>query len=227
MSDKRFIVLSYGEKYNDNVAPQWTEVEYWNDSWHGAGNFIGYVEKDTALAVDQYAFFLAAGMYFSASGNVFLNGGSGITFQTKAYRPQRLIGGPIEEAGRLKYIDGCTDSLLVPPVKFGDPCLNALYFPPKTNQTQHTHPSLRAGLVVRGQGMCHTPEANTPLFPGVCFIIETDCLHYFSTPANDEMAVVAFHPDSDMGPKDDDHPMVNRTIVEGVPASEIEAIRTK
>lgn len=41
------------------------------------------------------------------------------------------------------------------------------------------------------------------------------------------MDVIAYHPDSDFGPQDEDHPMVNRTIVDGVSASKLEAIRTK
>jgi ABC-type amino acid transport substrate-binding protein len=40
------------------------------------------------------------------------------------------------------------------------------------------------------------------------------------------MDIVAFHPDSDFGPEHDDHPMINRTIVEGVSAKYIENIRT-
>ena len=34
------------------------------------------------------------------------------------------------------------------------------------------------------------------------------------------MCVIAYHPDSDFGPTDDDHPMVNRTIVDGVPVNQ-------
>ena len=41
------------------------------------------------------------------------------------------------------------------------------------------------------------------------------------------MDVVAYHPDSDTGPTHDDHPMLNRTIVEGVSARDIDKIRTK
>jgi hypothetical protein len=40
------------------------------------------------------------------------------------------------------------------------------------------------------------------------------------------MDVIAWHPDSDFGPEDDDHPMVNRTIVDGVSAAKIADIRT-
>lgn len=151
------------------------------------------------------------------------------------------IGGPIEETGRLKYIDGCTDSLLVPPVKLGDPCFNHLHFPAGIDQTMHTHPSMRVGLVTRGNGTCTTPFGDIPLVPGQIFIIHPDNgneepgkdgtkypvgSHCFST--NDStMDVIAYHPDSDFGPMDEDHPMINRTIVNGISAKHLEAIRTK
>jgi hypothetical protein len=225
---KRFLVLNYGDKYYDDVQPQCTAVEYWRDRWRGSGNVIGFIEKRASLSWGERAYWLDDNTYFSIYGErIFLDSGSGIIFNTRQYKPQQMFGGPVEGWGRLRYIDGCTDSLLIPPVKFGDPCLNALYFPSGINQTQHTHPSLRAGLVIRGRGECVTPSARTRLVPGVCFIIETDGLHYFRTPDNEQMTVIAFHPDSDMGPKDDDHPMVNRTIVEGVSASKIPEIQTK
>jgi hypothetical protein len=40
------------------------------------------------------------------------------------------------------------------------------------------------------------------------------------------MVVVAYHPDSDYGPTHEAHPMINRTVVRGVPASQIESIHT-
>ena len=41
------------------------------------------------------------------------------------------------------------------------------------------------------------------------------------------MAVIAYHPDSDFGPTHEVHPMINRTIVDGVSARLIEKIRTR
>ena len=41
------------------------------------------------------------------------------------------------------------------------------------------------------------------------------------------MNVVAFHPDSDFGATDINHPMINRTIVDGISANSIDSIRTK
>ena len=41
------------------------------------------------------------------------------------------------------------------------------------------------------------------------------------------MDLTVFHPDTDYGPTHENHPMLNRTIVEGVSAREIDKIRTK
>lgn len=136
------------------------------------------------------------------------------------------IGGPIERTGRLRYIDGCTDSLLIPPWRLGEPCLNLLHLPAGIEQTMHTHPSDRVGVVVRGRGQCVTPDGFTELAPGVLWRIPADALHRFRTEQN-ELLIVAWHPDSDYGPTHDDHPMIRRTLVGGVSAVEIESIRTR
>jgi hypothetical protein len=80
-------------------------------------------------------------------------------------------------------------------------------------------------MVIRGEGECVTPEGIIPLFPGQVFIIHQDGLHKFRT-AEQNMVVIAYHPDSDFGPQDEDHPMINRTIVDGISASKIDDIRT-
>lgn len=138
----------------------------------------------------------------------------------------------VEHEGRLRYIDGCTDSLLIPPVKLGDPCLNLLYFPAGIDQTAHTHPSDRIGLILSGHGLCHAWDAwgheeRIELLPGMLFCIHTDGRHKFSTPYGEDMRVLAYHPESDFGPEDENHPMLNRTIVDGVSASKIPAIQTR
>ena len=95
---------------------------------------------------------------------------SGVYPETK-YRATNVYAGPIESEGRLKYIDGCTDSLLISPVKLGNPCLNHLHFPKDITQTPHTHPSDRIGIVTRGYGECETPFGNLPLTEGMIFVI--------------------------------------------------------
>jgi len=84
--------------------------------------------------------------------------------------------------------------------------------------------------VIRGRGTCvcgGTDGVRQPLEPGMAFVIPTNVVHAFETADDEELDVIAFHPDSDFGPSADDHPMINRTMVEGVSASQIESIQTR
>ena len=136
-------------------------------------------------------------------------------------------GGPPEQTGRLKYIDGCSDTLLIGPPLKGDPCFNLLKFPADIDQTMHTHPTIRAGMILDGEGICRTPVGDLPLIAGNIFMLHPDAEHAFSTKGTDGMRLTVFHPDTDTGPSHDDHPMLNRTIVDGVSASQIDEIKTK
>lgn len=217
-------------------------------------SFLIYIQEGKAnLYTEHYHFnpiHISKGMYLSCANEFHIEGHNvkGICIEVlngrqrqQPYKAMHLIGGPIEETGRLKYIDGCTDSLLIPPIKKGDPCLNHLHFPPRIMQTMHTHPTDRVGIVTKGEGRCLTPFGNFPLKEGQVFIIRHDdgkksigdakrmhpngshCFQTFSK----TMDVIAFHPDSDFGAEDQNHPMINRTIVKGVSASKIEDIQTK
>ena len=136
---------------------------------------------------------------------------------TAGHRGFFVVGGPVEPSGRLRYIDGCTDSVLVAPIRRGDPCLNLLHLPAGTLQTNHVHPSVRVGLVVRGHGRCvlsgGVAEGVETLAPGTVFLLAPDTVHRFETDADEALLLMAWHPDSDTGPTDDDHPMLNRTFV--------------
>jgi quercetin dioxygenase-like cupin family protein len=192
------------------------------------GTHFGFVHSGQGVLLhDGRVHQLYPGMYFSVPGRFSLIGGQGIFVTRERWRGFFHVGGPAEWMGRLKYIDGCTDSLLIPPVKLGDPCLNLLYFPAGIDQTQHTHPSDRIGMILSGRGQCVTPDGEIDLVPGMIFCIHTGGLHSFRTPYGQDMRVLAYHPDSDFGPTDEKHPMINRTIVNGTSASEIEEIRTK
>ena len=193
--------------------------------------------KDTYFS--HHGSFCLRGIFKAVAIEVFCEQGE---FAKNKFKPYTHIGGVVEETGRLKYIDGCTDSLLIPPVKKGDPCLNHLHFPKNITQTPHTHPSHRIGIVIRGKGECVTPFGNLPLVEGCIFVIkEYDGVgmhqgldgnmyeagtHKFDTKGS-SMDVIAFHPDSDFGPEDEFHPMINRTIVSGVSANQIDSIKTK
>jgi mannose-6-phosphate isomerase-like protein (cupin superfamily) len=133
-----------------------------------------------------------------------------VVAQRWGYVGLRVRGGPIEDRGRLRYIDGCSDSVLAPPARRGDPCLNHLHFPAGVEQTEHHHPSVRTGIVTKGRGWCLTPTGRTRLDPGMIFCIPANGRHRFVT-EDSHLDVIAYHPDTDFGPTDDDHPMINRT----------------
>lgn len=187
------------------------------------GTTLGFVVKGTTNITTYHAdtpqsFNLIEGMYFSVPGAVSVTGGHGILISSLHYHGQFMLGGPIEKRGRLSYIDGCSDSLIVPPTVKGNPCLNHLHLPPGTRQTRHTHPSVRVGVIMNGEGYCIVPEhkdgtgsdLKIPLTPGQIFVIPQGRHHSFFTD-NRPMDVIAYHPDSDIGPTDEDHPMINRT----------------
>lgn len=215
--------------YADNNFP--TRLHAWEDQAHfttSGSTYYGYVFSgisEICSASNDYR--LKERQYFCTNEPFKLKGGKGIVIERIGYRGMNSVGGPVENWGRLKYIDGCTDSLLVAPVKKGDPCLNALFFPENIDQTAHVHPSMRVGMVIDGSGECVTPQGVYPLVPGKVFIIHENGEHRFRTAAGAKLTVVAYHPDSDFGPEDENHPMINRTIVAGVSAKEIAAIRTK
>ncbi len=131
------------------------------------------------------------------------------------FRGQGLVGGPIEASGRLCYIDNCSDSLLVYPPRRGDPSLNHLSFPAGVRQSFHIHPSIRLGVVARGAGFACLTDQEIPLTAGTLFCIEERELHRFRT-EDQRLDVIAFHPDGDWGPTDQDHPMLNRTYLAAV-----------
>ncbi len=248
-----------GIVFNDSYHPLYP-ITYHNvinelPELNKGNSFFGYVYSGDATLTTSRGLTaqLNKNSYFSLSDGSFALSGAfkcalieiftdrGLYGKTR-YNAYDTIGGPIEATGRLKYIDGCTDSLLIPPVKKGDPCLNHLHFPTDIIQTAHTHPSHRLGLVVNGRGQCVTPFGNLPLEEGILFVIkEYDGkekaagldgglyeagTHKFDT-QDSVMDVIAFHPDSDFGAEDENHPMINRTIVAGVSAKDIDNIKTK
>ncbi len=229
---KGFISLEIrvGKMYSYNDGNQETEIYGFTPKSElvllKGATYLGFVSKGKIKLVQKIPRSrertLYEGDFFSVQGTAkIISDGLGIVNSSGNYMGFNVFGGPIEEKGKLRYIDGCTDTLLVPPVRKGDPCLNHLHFPPNTVQTSHTHPSVRTGLIYRGQGVCIVSrDQNIPLTPGNAFVIKTGTIHSFNT-NNSSMDVIAYHPDSDVGMTDLDHPMINRTLVDGISASKI------
>lgn len=232
--------FSYYENETGHLAELDPQFPSYLQGWSN-GNLIlkpmdthfGYCHKGTAiLTANGGRYPIYEKSYFCVPRGAILEGknSEGIVISRKDYTGFFQIGGVVEWKGRLKYIDGCTDSLLVSPVKMGDPCLNLLYFPSGVHQTAHTHPSDRIGMILSGKGRCHAVEDGQEkiieLEAGMIFCIHANGVHNFSTPYGEEMRVLAYHPESDFGPQDEDHPMINRTMIDGVSAAKKEEIHT-
>tara|TARA_Y100001972_G_scaffold34521_1_gene42841 strand:- start:437 stop:1264 length:828 start_codon:yes stop_codon:yes gene_type:complete len=241
----------YPIRYYNVINGKGAEIKE-NHSYYGY-IYDGLVTINVSEHKNYNSYNLLDGMFFSLKDNFRIKkdevgklvlievvNEAGIYPETK-FQAYNTFGGPVEKSGRLKYIDGCTDSLLIPPIKLGNPCLNHLHFPRYITQTQHTHPSHRIGIVSKGNGLCVTPFGNLPLTKGMIFVIkEWDGKSYaraldgkmhpvgehaFNTTA-ETLDVIAFHPDSDFGATDVEHPMINRTYVDGVSAKNIQDIQT-
>lgn len=159
-------------------------------------------------------FTLGQGSFFVVPGDGCVDGSAGrcLVISRLQYRGLFQIGGPLEPQGRLRYIDGCSDTLLVCPPRLGEPCLNHLHIPPGTHQSSHSHPSERIGVIAAGHGTCVTDRGRYPLSPGMAWRIPTGSRHCFLT-TDERLDVLAWHPDTDFGPTDENHPMLNRTFL--------------
>tara|TARA_R100000655_G_scaffold77938_1_gene117293 strand:- start:25464 stop:26150 length:687 start_codon:yes stop_codon:yes gene_type:complete len=178
------------------------------------GGFSIKKDNDTYM-VSEGSFFSLAGKYECKS---LVDGSKLFAIIRKGFRGLDQVG-KTEDRGRLSYIDGCTDTLLVMPPRLGDPCLNYLHFPVGIDQTQHLHPSIRMGIVIDGKGEAfQKPDGKQQgwekdLKKGMMFCLEEGEVHSFRT-AENFMDIIAYHPDSDFGPTDTNHPMLNRTYID-------------
>jgi hypothetical protein len=171
---------------------------------------------EASLDFAGHCYVLPVGMYFMVPGPTVIRGLTGYVCVRRNYRGTLSFGGPVEHRGRLKYIDGCSDTLLIAPMVRGDPCLNLLYAPGGVSQTPHTHPSVRVGLVLSGGGICRSSTTGQqPLERGFIFVLDAGELHSFHT-VDQDLRIIVYHPETDFGPTHENHPMVNRTEIDGV-----------
>jgi quercetin dioxygenase-like cupin family protein len=182
----------------------------------------GYSFGESIIKIDGKQYKLEAGQYFALPINdsCRIHAKDQLFLVTRlGYRALPTIGW-VEEKGRLSYIDGCSDSLLVYPARLGDSSLNLLYFPPGIKQSFHRHPSIRLGCVISGNGHSSYGESletkELELKEGSMFCLEEQERHRFRTDnSSSSMTVIAFHPDGDWGPTDHNHTMLNRTYLDG------------
>jgi quercetin dioxygenase-like cupin family protein len=187
-------------------------------SFESASSTIMGVVIDGEITLErtgQPSFRLSAGYYFSHPGAMKVTGtGSAVLFERKGYRGMFQMGGPAEEHGRLVYIDNCRASVLVSPARCGDPVLNLLTFPPHVKQTMHIHPTIRLGAVLSGSGQCLFGDGKkAELAKGTVFHLPEATPHCFHS-GPEGLRVIAYHPESDVGPTDAAHPMLSRTYLQ-------------
>lgn len=189
-----------------------------------SSTYFGYVVGGAGrLRAGAFEVVLAPETFFCVPGPASIEiDGLVVVIERIGYRAIPTAG-MIEQRGRLTYIDGCSDSILVSPPRQGDPVFNFLHFPPGIQQTVHSHPSIRLGVVARGEGMAFGPLPGQagkggvgtweqPLRHGAVFLLHPHEMHAFRTSESGQsMDVIAYHPDSDWGPTDAIHPMLNRT----------------
>ncbi|MGB3787364.1 MAG: AraC family ligand binding domain-containing protein [Phormidesmis sp.] len=226
---------SFSSEFDQEDRP--TRTSFWKNetlTLPAEGTHFGFVwQGDAQLKrVGQAlsfppAFPLSAGMFFSTAEATTIGGHdtAGMVVTQMTHSGQFLIGGPIESVGRFPYIDGGTTSLLIAPMAVGDPCLHALYMPSNVDQTMHSHPSDRIGIIIKGSGQCCDQKNCYDLAPGTLFHISPDHQHRFTT-GSQGLDLVVFHPDSDMGFSDRNHPMLSRTLVDNIRATELPEIQT-
>ena len=188
-------------------------VYYTEDKY---STYYGYCFVDVEITINKKMFTLEKGNFFSIpshehevefkaiNSKVFVVGRLG-------YKGQFVVG-KVEEIGRLSYIDGCSDSMLVYPPRYGDPSISHLHFPKGINQSYHTHPSIRIGVVIKGSGFASMDGYELPLTAGCMFCLDEQELHRFRT-EDEGMDIIAFHPDGEWGPTDENHTMLNRTYL--------------
>lgn len=191
----------------------------------GNSSAYGMTLTKATLTAGEQTYHLQPNQYFAVHTPATITSECAFVVEVDTYKCLQQVGGPCETTGRLRYIDGCSDSLIIGPAVVGDPCFNLLHFPKHTDQTMHTHPSLRCGMTIAGEGIARFPDGEVALQTGSVWFLATEGKHAFAT-RDSELLVTAWHPDTDTGPSHDDHPMLNRTMVDGVSARYIDEIRT-
>lgn len=123
------------------------------------------------------------------------------------------------DQGNLSYMDGGTNTTAVNPGRLGDPVINYVHFPAGMEQTLHTHPSHRVGIILKGHGFVETGiytnglQELVDLEQGDVFFMQRNVLHNFMCPYGEDVVLFVFAPDSGTGPTDEINPLKIRTYV--------------
>lgn len=173
----------------------------------GLATHYGLAFRSCSVLSNAGQAFLPPGGWFAQNGNININGGSGLVVTMPRRWGLNSYGGPVEDVGRLRYIDGSSRSFLSPPAKAGEPCLELIHCPPETQQEFHAFNCLRVGVVFRGSGRLliggdgEFGGEQHALTPGLVFVIPPTLETALHTDG-ERLDVVVWSPETDEGPLD-------------------------
>lgn len=115
----------------------------------------------------------------------------------------------------LPYVNGCSTTELLPPIRKGDPTFQLLYIPPHSaEQVHHIHSTARIVYVWKGSGRSIIGQSGkykiVDLKEGTVLLLNKMIPHHFETDS-EELVVLPLHIFSSVGKSELDHPMFNGT----------------
>jgi mannose-6-phosphate isomerase-like protein (cupin superfamily) len=130
------------------------------------------------------------------------------------YKPWQRMA-EINEWTTLPYVNGCSTTQLLPPIRKGDPTFQLLRIPPHTSeQAHHIHSTARIVYVYSGRGQSVVGQEGAvktePLLPGYVMVLDKMVPHHFVT-GEEPLVVIPLHIFSSTGLDEHDHPMMNGT----------------
>lgn len=190
INDDEFLGTSYlmGKECSINVKNGWSVHE---------NNFAGQTGKE--FVVESHG-----------DNCVFTH----IKFYGLSMNDERMFIPHDDGEGNLSYMDGGTNTTAVNPGRLGLPVINYVHFPAGMEQTLHTHPSQRIGLVLWGKGLVELDHGiKFAIKAGDCWVMERNVLHNFMCNQGEDVTLFVFSPDSATGPTDEVNPLKVRTYV--------------
>lgn len=119
-----------------------------------------------------------------------------LTVVVRGYTPPKRFA-QINMQTHLPYVDGCSSSNLLPPLRPGDPCVQLLRIPAGcSEQRHHIHTTPRVVRVVGGRGKMYEGIGDRvtqrDLTPGATVLIDAMEPHHF-TAEDEDLVVVPIH----------------------------------
>jgi quercetin dioxygenase-like cupin family protein len=193
----------------------YTKGRYTSDYFVGTSYLMG---KNSSISINDGGYSVSGTNFAGQTGNLFTVYDESTFVHIKFYglsmNDERLFVPHGNPKGNLSYMDGGTNTTAVNPGRLGLPVINYVHFPAGMEQTLHTHPSQRIGLILSGKGQIELDKGVMfPIKEGDCFVMERNVLHNFMCNQGEDVTLFVFSPDSGTGPTDEINPLKVRTYV--------------